>query len=154
MKEFILTQPYANLEEMLNSAEVTIYKEELQQSNIEKYAIVSRIGNRYDLDGNKIEDFVDNPFIVKQEDVPVSYCEVTKEDVIEEASITVEKMLEDETMKYAEVEKVIDNEIKKAVDNVKNEYKQVIAGMKEAHAVEIEKVKEEVKAELIAKLTE
>ena len=145
MKEFVLTQPYANLEEMLNSAEVDVYKEELEQGNIEKYAIVSRIGNRYDLAGNKIEGFADNPFIV-------SYCKITVGDVIEEADMTVEKILEGKTMKYDEIEKVIDNEIEKAIDNVKNEYKQVIASMKEAHAVEIKKVKEEVKAELIAKL--
>ena len=55
MKEFILTQPYTTIEEMVNSGELSVYKEELQQGNIEKYAIVSRIGNRYDIEGKKIE---------------------------------------------------------------------------------------------------
>ena len=69
MKEFVLTQPYSTVEEMVNSGEVAVYKEELQQGNIEKYAIVSRIGNRYDLNGKKIEDFVKNPYLKKKQDV-------------------------------------------------------------------------------------
>ena len=32
MKEFVLTQSYNSLEEMLNSAEATIYKEKLKLS--------------------------------------------------------------------------------------------------------------------------
>lgn len=147
MKEFILTQPYASLEEMLNSAEVAIYKEELEQGFIEKYAIVSRIGNRYDLDGNKIEDFADNPFIV-------SYTEITKEDVVEEADITVEEMLEGKTMKYFDIEEMIDKEVEKAVEEVKAKYEEEIAKLKEQHAIELEKAKEDAKAELIAKLTD
>ena len=67
MKEFVLTQSYATIDEMLHSGEVEVYKEELQQGNIEKYAIVSRIGNRYDLNGIKIDGFVDNPFSKKKE---------------------------------------------------------------------------------------
>jgi hypothetical protein len=153
MKEFVLTQPYASLEEMLNSAEVAIYKEELEQGFIEKYAIVSRIGNRYDLNGNKIEDFVDNPFLVK-EDIPVSYCEITKEDVIEDAGVTVEEFLGGKTMKYCEIEVLIDNEIDKAVSLVKLEHEQEIAKLKEEHAQELAKAKEEAKAELIAKLND
>lgn len=155
MKEFILTQPYANLEEMLNSAEVGIYKEELQQGNIEKYAIVSRIGNRYDLQGNKIEDFVDNPFLVK-EDIPVSYCKITNEDMVEEADIKVEEMLEDKTMKYFEIEKLIDAEIEKAVANVKLQHEQEVAELKRFHEDELStakaNAKAEAKAELLAKL--
>jgi uncharacterized phage protein gp47/JayE len=150
MKEFVLTQPYANLDEMVNSAEVAVYKEELQQGNIEKYAIVSRIGNRYDLDGNKVEDFADNPFIVKV-DIPV-YCKITNEDVIEEASMTVEEMLEGKTMKYFEIEKLIDAEIEKAVAEVNSKYEKELALLKEAHAEELAKAKEEVKAELIEKI--
>ena len=84
MKEFVLTQPYNSLEEMLSSVEVNIYKEELEMSGVEKYAIVSRIGNRYDLNGNKIEDFADNPYF-KKEDVNVCYDTITENDVIEEA---------------------------------------------------------------------
>lgn len=153
MKEFILTQPYANLEEMLNSAEVGIYKEELQQGNIEKYAIVSRIGNRYDLQGNKIEDFVDNPYLVK-EDIPVSYCEITNEDVVEEVDITVEEMLEDKTMKYFEIEKLIDAEIEKAVANVKLQHEQDIAELKASHEIELMNIKAEVKAEILKKIND
>ena len=153
MKEFILTQPYGSLEEMLNSAEVEIYKEELQQGNIERYAIVSRIGNRYDLNGNKIEDFADNPFLVK-EDIPVSYCEITKEDVVEDAGITVEEILEGKTMKYFDIEEMIDKEVEKAVEEVKAKYEEEIAKLKEQHAIELEKAKEDAKAELIAKLTD
>lgn len=153
MKEFVLTQPYANLEEMLNSAEVGIYKEELQQGNIEKYAIVSRIGNRYDLQGNKIEDFVDNPFLVK-ENIPVSYCEITNEDVVEEAGITVEEILEGKTMKYFEIEKLIDAEIEKAVADVKLQHEQDIAELKASHEIELMNIKAEVKAEILKKIND
>lgn len=151
MKEFILTQPYGNLEEMLNSAEVGIYKEELQQGNIEKYAIVSRIGNRYDLQGNKIADFVDNPFLVK-EDIPVSYCEITNEDVVEEADTTIEEILGEKTMKYVEIENLIDAEVEEAVAKVETKFKKEIITLKEQHAQELANAKEEAKAELLAKL--
>ena len=153
MKEFILTQPYATIEEMLNSGEVAVYKEELQQGNIEKYAIVSRIGNRYDLQGNKIEDFVDNPFLVK-ENIPVSYCEITNEDVVEEAGITVEEILEGKTMKYFEIEKLIDAEIEKAVANVKLQHEQDIAELKASHEIELMNIKAEVKAEILKKIND
>lgn len=143
MKLFVLTQPYANLEEMLGSAEVGIYKEELQQGNIEKYAIVSRIGNRYDLNGNRIEDFADNPFLVK-EDIPV-FCENTDKEI-----------LEDKTMKYLDIEKLIDAEVEKAVSEVKASYENEIEVLKQSHAQEIEELnnvheeeKVKIKAEVI-----
>lgn len=151
MKEFVLTQPYNSLEEMLNSGEVDVYRAELETGNIEKYAIVSRIGNRYDLNGNKIEDFVDNPFLVK-EDIPVSYCEIANEDVVEEAGITVEEMLEDKDMKYFEIEALIDKEVENAVAVAKAQHEQEIAQLKEEHAQELANAKAEVKAELLAKL--
>ena len=151
MKEFILTQPYASLEEMLNSAEVGIYKEELQQGNIEKYAIVSRIGNRYDINGIKIEDYTENPFFAK-EDMSVSYCEITNEDVVEEADITIEEILEDKIMKYAEIEKLIDIEIEKAVNQVKEKYAYEIENITETHSLELSKMKDKIKEELILKL--
>lgn len=157
--EFYLTQSYATLEEMLNSAEVAVYKEDLQRGTYEKYAIVSRIGNRYDLNGNKIEGYVDNPYFVKQEDIPVFSCDkITNEDIIEEAGITVEKMLEDETMKYFEIEKLIDAEVEKAVANVKLQHEQEIAELKSFHESELANVKvnakAEAKAELLAKLND
>ena len=152
MKEFVLTQPYSTVEEMVNSGEVAVYKEELQQGNIEKYAIVSRIGNRYDLQGNKIENYVDNPFIEK-EDVIVFTCdEITKEDVIEKADKTIEKILEEEYMKYIEIERLIDAEIEKAVAEVNEKYEKEIISLKEAHENELASAKEKVKAELLAKL--
>jgi hypothetical protein len=160
MKEYVLTQPYNSLEEMLNSAEMSIYKEELMQGNIEKYAIVSRIGNRYDLNGNKIEDFVDNPFFVKQEDIPVSYCEITSEDIIEEAGITIKEFIGGKTMKYTEIEEMIDDEIQSAVENAladaEVKHEQEIEQLKKLHEDELATVKAnakaEAKAELIAKL--
>ena len=151
MKEFVLTQPYSTVEEMLNSGEVAVYKEELQQGNIEKYAIVSRIGNRYDLQGNKIEDFVDNPFLVK-ENIPVSYCEITNEDVVEEADTTIEEILGEKTMKYVEIENLIDAEVEEAVAKVETKFKKEIITLKEQHAQELANAKEEAKAELLAKL--
>ena len=151
MKEFVLTQPYNSLEEMLNSAEVEIYMEELQQGFIEKYAIVSRIGNRYDLNGNKIEDFVDNPFL-KQEKIPVVCEKITECDVIEEENINTEEIIGEEIMKYFEIEKLIDVEIEKVVAEVKAQHNEEIAKLKEEHALELANAKEEAKAELLAKL--
>lgn len=151
--EFILTQPYSSLEEMLNSDEVAIYKEELMLGNIEKYAIVSRIGNRYDLNGNKIEDFADNPFLTK-EDKPVTYCEITNEDVIEEAGVTIEDILEGKNMKYFEIEKLIDAEVEKAVANIKLQHEQDIATLKASHEIELMNAKSQAKAELLAKLND
>lgn len=141
MKEFVLTQPYGNLEEMLNSGEVAVYKEELQQGNIEKYAIVSRIGNRYDLDGNKIEDYVVNP-----------YCN---------------NNVEVKEMKYTEIEALIDKEVEKAVAKEKALHEEAVATLKAKHNTEIEELKQQhannlaelkneikavVKAEILAKL--
>lgn len=141
MKEFVLTQPYGNLEEMLNSGEVAVYKEELQQGNIEKYAIVSRIGNRYDLNGNKIENYAINP-----------YC----------GSAEVKEMI-----KYTEIEALIDKEVEKAVANEKALHEEAVATLEEKHKTEIEELKQQyannlaevkneirtvVKAEILAKL--
>ena len=162
MKEFILTQPYSNLEEMLNSAEVGIYKEELLQGNIEKYAIVSRIGNRYDLNGNKIEDFVDNPFYKTQE---VEVCEEAK--TIPTVCEIEEKNMEETNMKYPEVEAFIDEVVAKQIEGVKLAYEEEIAKIKSQHEQEVAVLKRvhedelstakanakaEAKAELLAKL--
>ena len=137
MKEFILTQPYANLEEMLNSAEVDVYKEELMQSDDDEYAVVSRIGNRYDLFGNKIEGFAKNPF--------------KKEVKIEE------EKTEDIDMRYMKIQEAIENEIAEAVMEEKVKHMQEIAQLKDEHQTEIEQVKvqakEQAKAELIEKLS-
>ena len=130
MKEYILTQPYSNMEEMLNSAEVGIYKEELSNCTDEEYAIISRIGNRYDIFGNKIENYAINPFITK---------EIKKEET-------------ETTMKYAEIETLIDNEIAKAITSVKAEYEKEIAEIKTHHEEEMALVKENIKAEIIAML--
>lgn len=137
MKEFTLTQPYATTDEMINSAEVGVYKEELRCSNEEDYAIVSRIGNRYDLFGNKIERFAKNPFMATTEKFS-AVQEIQKE--------------EQPIMKYAEIETLIDNEVAKAVAEVKVAYEQQIINLKAQHDAEIANVKENVKAELIARL--
>lgn len=139
MKEFVLTQPYASLDEMINSAEVAVYKEELQQGDIEEYAIVSRIGNRYDLDGNKIEGFATNPF-----------CKVAEAST----EIKEEKVTEETGMKYIEIEKLIDAEIEKAVAEVNEKYEKELFALKEKHAQELATAKETVKAELLAKLND
>lgn len=131
MKEFVLTQPYANVEEMINSAEVAIYKEELQQGDIEKYAIVSRIGNRYDLSGNKIEDFINNPFYTEIKEEPLSGGK---------------------DMKYFEIETLIDVEVANAVAALKSKHEKEIEVLKETHEKEIAVAKEQARAELIAKL--
>lgn len=154
MKEFVLTQSYATIDEMLHSGEVEVYKEELQQGNIEKYAIVSRIGNRYDLNGIKIDGFVDNPFRNKKE------IEKKDFDAVEEIE---EKILEEINMKYLEIETFIDNEIAKAIEetrltfekkieDLKEQHNAEIEKLKEAHALELAQVKYDIKAELIAKL--
>lgn len=165
--EFFLTQSYSTLEEMLNSAEVGIYKEDLQRGTYEKYAIVSRIGNRYDLEGNKIEGFVDNPFIAK-EDIPVFTCEkITNEDIVKEAGMTIEEFIGGKTMKYPEVEAFIDEVVAKQIEGVKLAYEEDIAKLKEQHEQEIAELKAihedelatakanakaEAKEELLAKL--
>ena len=129
MKEFVLTQPYATIEEMINSGEVAVYMEELKQGDIDMYAIVSRIGNRYDLKGNKIDFIANNPF----------YC-------------NEEKNTEGYSMKYGEIEMLIEKEIEKAVADVNEKYEAELTALKEAHEKEIAVVKENVKAELIAKI--
>lgn len=165
MIEFNLTQPYSNLEEMLNSAEVAIYKEDLQRGTYKKYAIVSRIGNRYDLQGNKIEDYVDNPFFVK-EDIPAFTCEkITNE----EAGMTIEEFIGGKTMKYPEIEAFVDGVVEKQVEGVKLAYEEEIAKIKAQHEQEIAELKAvhedelstakanakaEAKAEILAKLND
>lgn len=134
MKEFVLTQSYATIDEMINSDEVAIYKNQLAQSNEQEYAIVSRIGNHYDLYGSKIEGYAVSPFFKHQDDV-------------------VEIKEEGEKMKYAEIEAFIDNEIAKAVEEVKVAYEKEIAELKENQAIELANAKEQAKAELIAKLS-
>lgn len=149
MKEFVLTQPYNSLEEMLNSAEVAIYKEELRQGNIEKYAIVSRIGNRYDLEGDKLIEFAPNPFYKKS--VGFVTAEITHEDVI---TAVEENIMEEKEMKYPEIETLIDEVVAKQVEGVKLAHEEEIAKLKEEHTQELVKAKAEAKAELIAKLND
>lgn len=149
MKEFVLTQPYGNLEEMLSSAEVAIYEEELQQGDIEKYAIVSRIGNRYDLKGKKIESYAKNPYFKKKEEIAVKDAKI---EIAQDVPVVKEKITEVNGMKYYEVETFIDKEIEKAVADVEYKHAQEIEKMKETHAKELAYVKEQVKAELLAKL--
>lgn len=135
-KEYQLTGTYNNIESLCNSNEVLAIKNELLQGAVTDYVIISRIGNRYDLNGCEITDFVKNPFI---------------------------KKVEEENMKYLEIEKLIDEEIKKEVEKVKIEYAQEIVKikaeheqeltvLKQNHAVDIVNAKETAKAELIAKL--
>lgn len=135
MKEFILTQPYASIDEMLNSGEVAVYKDELKQGNIDEYAIVSRVGNRYDLQGNKIANYAKNPFLIVVETV-----EEEKE------------IMEENEMKYVEIETLIDNEIEKAVAEVNARHEKELAELKEKYTVELENAKAAVKAEIIAKI--
>lgn len=169
MKEFILTQPYGSLEEMLNSAEVAVYREELQQCNIEKYAIVSRIGNRYDLNGNKIEGFVDNPFFIKEEKCACCNeleCICDNEKIVNEGNFE-EKNREGTNMKYPEIEAFVDEVVSRQIEGVKLAYEEEIAKIKAQHEQEIAELKEfheselatakanaktEAKEELLAKL--
>ena len=130
MKEYILTQPYATMEEMLNSAEVGVYKEDLSNCLDEEYAIISRIGNRYDIFGNRIEKFAKNPFITK---------EIKKEET-------------ENTMKYAEIENLIDNEVNKAVSDVKATYEKEIENLKNHYQEEIANAKANAKNEIIEML--
>ena len=150
MKEFVLTQSYATIEDMLNSGEVAVYKEELMQGDIDFYAIVSRIGNRYDIYGNKIEGYVQNPYLLCQ----MSVCEHQEEaQNVVEPIIEIEHKKEEEIdIKYANIENLIDAEIENAVAQVKIAHEQKIATLKEQHEKELAEVKEQAKAELIAKL--
>ena len=147
MKEFILTQSYSNLNEMLTSGEVAVYKEELQQGTIKQYAIVSRIGNRYDLNGKKIDGYVVNPYTTENQVFDA------EEDVCAEIE---EKILEEVSMKYVEVEQFIDNAIAKAVEETKTVYESQLVELKENHEKEIAEIKAKAiasaKAELLAKL--
>ena len=160
MMEFILTQSYATLEEMLNSAEVDVYKEDLQRGTYEKYAIVSRIGNRYDLEGKKIEGFVDNPFYKTQR---VEVCEEAKP--IPVVCEIEEKNMEETNMKYPEIEAFVDGVVEKQVEGVKLAYEeeiskikaqheQYIDELKALHEVELMNAKAKAKSELLAKLND
>lgn len=144
MKEFVLTQPYNSLEEMLNSGEVAVYKEELEQGNIEKYAIVSRIGNRYDLHGKKIDGYAENPYFKKKEKnvVKNANTKIVKEDIVKEK----------DDMKYSEIEMFIDKEVDKAVEKVIEKHAKELAELNEKHAQELANAKYEAKAELLAKI--
>ena len=153
MKEFILTQSYATIEEMINSEEVAVIKEELNKRNIDLYAIVSHIGNRYNIYGEKINGgYAQNPYLL---------CQV-QEDTQNVVEPVIEEIKEEETdMKYAEIEALIDAEIKKAVDNVKAEYElkisayeNDIAVREEEHKQALANAKAEAKAELLAKLND
>ena len=132
MKEFILTQPYNSIEEMVNSGEMAVYVDELKQHSISKYAIVSRIGNRYDIHGNRIEGFIDNPFGVNVEELKT----------------------EGISMKYLEIEALIDAEVEKATAELKVKHEQEIESLKQVHELELANVKSQVKAEILAKLGE
>lgn len=138
MKEFTLKKSYETIEEMLNGDEAFEFLTELKKGDIDKYAIISRIGNRYDFNGNKIEDFSENPY--------KKYNNA-----------------EDKNMKYLEIEKIIDNEIEKEIEKVKIQHAQEIAqikadhdreviALKEKHAADLVKSKDIAKAELLAKL--
>lgn len=139
MKQYVLTKPYATLEAMINSDEVARAKEELQKGEIKEYAIVSRIGNRYDLNANKILGYALNPY----------YQEKTMEDK--------------KDMKYTNIEAIIDQEIATAVEKANIQHAQEIAkinadhekeviAIKEKHAADLVKAKDLAKAELLAKL--
>lgn len=127
MKEYVLTQSYPTINDMIESGEVKVYIDELRCGDIDKYAIVSRIGNRYNINGEKIVDFVQNPF----------FAEEAKKENIKEVT----------DMKYSEIETLIDNEIAKAVEAAMIEKDNEIAEIKAA-------AKEQAKAELIAKLND
>lgn len=148
MKEFILTQSYATIEDMLASGEVAVYLEELQQGNIEFYAIVSRIGNRYDIDGNKIDGFTPNPycksFVCEQQEAI--------QNVVEPVAVGIEEKKEEKEMNYPEIEALIDEIVKSAIEGVKLAHAEEIAKLKEQHAKELADAKEQAKVELIAKL--
>lgn len=130
MKEFILTQSYQSIDEMLNSGEMYVYKEELQTSEVKEYAIVSRIGNRYDIYGNKIVGYAYNPFIVEEKN----------------------KTLEVNKMKYVEIEALIDKEIENAIADVTKKYEKDIEELKSKYEIEISKAKELAKEEILAKI--
>lgn len=154
MKEFILTQSYATIEEMVNSGEMDVFRAELSKCEIDFYTIISRIGNKYDIYGNKISGYVENPYLMVNTPVEETIQQEAIQNVIEPAEVVeIEEKKEEETdMKYTEIDALIDAEIEKAVAEVKAEYEQEIAILKEQHEKELADVKEQAKAELIAKL--
>lgn len=138
MKEFVLTQSYSTIGDMLRSEEVKAFVSELEKGEIAEYAIISRIGNRYDLDGNKIAQYAPNPYATVCANNAPAETENKEQGEIE--------------MKYAEIEALIDNEIAKAVAEVNARHEKELAELKEKYTAELENAKEAVKAEIIAKI--
>ena len=137
MKDFVLTKPYSTIDEMLNSEEVTIFKEELKNGNFENYAIVSRTGKRYDLKGNKIDSFAKNPFFEQHEETTIIEKNQTEEQ---------------KEMKYVDIESLIDKEVAKAVEETRIMYEKEIENLKLQHANELISIKDKVKAEILSKI--
>ena len=137
MKDFVLTKPYSTIEDMLNSEEVTIFKEELKNGNFENYAIVSRTGKRYDLKGNKIDSFAKNPFFEQHEETTIIEKNQTEEQ---------------KEMKYVDIESLIDKEVAKAVEETRIMYEKEIENLKLQHANELISIKDKVKAEILSKI--
>ena len=137
MKDFVLTKPYSTIDEMLNSEEVTIFKEELKNGNFENYAIVSRTGKRYDLKGNKIDSFAKNPFFEQHEETTIIEKNQTEEQ---------------KEMKYVDIESLIDKEVAKAVEETRIMYEKEIENLKLQHANELISIKDTVKAEILSKI--
>lgn len=137
MKDFVLTKPYSTIEDMLNSEEVTIFKEELKNGNFENYAIVSRTGKRYDLKGNKIDSFAKNPFFEQHEETTIIEKNQTEEQ---------------KEMKYVDIESLIDKEVAKAVEATRITYEKEIENLKLQHANELISIKDTVKAEILSKI--
>lgn len=151
MKEYVLTKPYPNTASMINGDEVGKVIESLMVGDVRSYAIVSRIGNRYDLSGNRIDGFAENPFYKPTEELQV----------VEEPQQEQER--EEHNMKYVEIEALIDAEVEKAVAQIKQkhdaeiaeinaQHEAQVAEINERHATEIAEVRLNVRAELIAKL--
>lgn len=138
MKELILTQSYSTINDMLNSEEVKEFVKELEQGNIDEYAVVSRIGNRYNLDGKRISKFAQNPYVTTSANISQVETENKKQG--------------ENTMKYTEIEALIDNEIAKAVADINAKHEQELAELKEKYTAELESAKATVKAEIIAKI--
>ena len=63
-------------------------------------------------------------------------------------------MEEETTMKYVEIETLIDREIEKVIVELDAKHKEEIASLKQAHEKEIEQIKDNIKAEIIAKINE
>ena len=137
MKDFVLTKHYSTIEDMLNSEEVTIFKEELKNGNFENYAIVSRTGKRYDLNGNKIDSFAKNPFFEQHEETTIIEKNQTEEQ---------------KEMKYVDIESLIDKEVAKAVEETRIMYEKEIENLKLQHANELISIKDTVKAEILSKI--